>query len=103
MQGLERCAGEIVSEMLQLIEDSDPEEAQMRLLMTEFPAFADLYQQIRDVDPNFARQCNRSWLLYLQGPPNRPTKDAYGLLQVLHKLLIFLYCFIDYSSICERM
>jgi hypothetical protein len=103
LQGLERCAGEVVSEMLQLIEHADPEEAQMKLLMTgsahhspsssslhllslpalEFPAFADLYQQMKAADPIFAKQCNRSWLLYLQGPPNRPTKDPYGLLQVL--------------------
>lgn len=34
LQGLERCAGEVVSEMLALVEDSDPEEAQMKLLMT---------------------------------------------------------------------
>jgi hypothetical protein len=34
LQGLERCAGEIISEMLQLIEEFDPEEAQMKLLMT---------------------------------------------------------------------
>lgn len=82
LQGLERCAGEIISEMLQLIEDSDPEEAQMKLLMADFPAFADLYQQIKDADPAFAKQCKKSWLQYLQGPPNHPTRDPSGLLQV---------------------
>eukprot|EP00604_Paraphysomonas_vestita_P000853 CAMPEP_0174818174 /NCGR_PEP_ID=MMETSP1107-20130205/805_1 /TAXON_ID=36770 /ORGANISM="Paraphysomonas vestita, Strain GFlagA" /LENGTH=261 /DNA_ID=CAMNT_0016029671 /DNA_START=520 /DNA_END=1305 /DNA_ORIENTATION=+ len=98
LQGLERCAGEVVSEMLALVEDSDPEEAQMKLLMTEFPAFADLFNQIKYADPQFATQCNRSWLLYLKGPPNHPTKDPYGLLKII---LHFLKC-CD-TSYCEDM
>ena len=31
--GLERCAGEVVTDMLNIIETCDPEEAQMRLVM----------------------------------------------------------------------
>jgi hypothetical protein len=52
-------------------------------LLTEFPAFADLYQQIQQADPAFAKQCMRSWQLYLAGPPNRPTDDEVGLLPVV--------------------
>lgn len=31
--GLERCAGEVVTDMLTIIETCDPDEAQMRLIM----------------------------------------------------------------------
>lgn len=33
MLGLERCAGEVVAEMLDVVENSDPDEAQMQLVM----------------------------------------------------------------------
>jgi hypothetical protein len=42
--------GEIITEILNIIETTDPEEAQMRILLREFPSFADLYLQIYDVD-----------------------------------------------------
>jgi hypothetical protein len=35
--GLERCAGEVVTDMLNIIETCDPEEAQMRLAMRGLP------------------------------------------------------------------
>jgi hypothetical protein len=31
--GLERCAGEVVTEMLTIVEECDPDEAEMRLLV----------------------------------------------------------------------
>lgn len=31
--GLERCAGEVVTDMLTIIENCEPDEAQMRLVM----------------------------------------------------------------------
>mmetsp|Transcript_3955 Transcript_3955/g.6186 ORF Transcript_3955/g.6186 Transcript_3955/m.6186 type:complete len:295 (+) Transcript_3955:64-948(+) len=89
LQGLERCTGEVVAEMLNIVEECDPEEAEMRLLMREFPMFADLYRQICAADATFAKQCMRSWQLYLRGPPNRPVIDEYGLLQ---DVLQFLRC-----------
>ena len=33
LQGLERCAGEVVTDILNIIETCDPDEAQMRLIM----------------------------------------------------------------------
>ena len=41
LEGLERCAGEVVAEMLTLVETNDPHLAQMQLLMASLPAFAD--------------------------------------------------------------
>ncbi|OQR95692.1 hypothetical protein THRCLA_07644 [Thraustotheca clavata] len=81
--GLERCAGEVVTEMLQVIEDEDSEEGEMRLVMEIFPNFADLYSQLKMNDPEYAAQCHKHYLEYLQGPPNRPTVDESGLYQVV--------------------
>lgn len=111
--------------MLFTVEECDPDEAEMRLLMrgknnthniyifcefffflkyldlsslflchpqqisninpfliAEFPSFAEYYGQLREADPAFAKQSMAAWKIYLKGPPNRPTKDEYGLLHV---------------------
>lgn len=79
--GLERCAGEIVTDILVVVETCDPDEAQMRLLLREFPAFSDLYRQMSDADSEYAQNSMRHWKLYLKGPPNNPNEDDFGLLQ----------------------
>ncbi|OQR99084.1 hypothetical protein ACHHYP_07349 [Achlya hypogyna] len=81
--GLERCAGEVVTEMLQVIEDDDGEDGELRLVMEIFPNFADLYSQLKMNDPDYAAQCHKHYIEYLQGPPNRPTVDESGLYQVV--------------------
>lgn len=85
--GLERCAGEVVTDILNIIETCDPDEAQMRLLMRELPAFADYYRQLRDADPAYARAAMAHWLLFVAGPPNRPNEDDYGLIDVVCSFL----------------
>lgn len=81
--GLERCCGEIVVEMLKLVEnDCDEEVAQIMLLTVLFPQFADLCMQMRASDPKFALSTIRNFQIWLKGPPNRPTEDNHGLLQV---------------------
>jgi hypothetical protein len=81
--GLERCCGEIVVEMLKLVEnDCDEEVAQIMLLTVLFPQFADLCMQMRASDPKFALSTIRNFQIWLKGPPNRPTEDKHGLLQV---------------------
>jgi len=81
--GLERCAGEVVTEMLFIVEECDPDEAEMRLLVQEFPAFAGYFSQLQAADEAVARQSMAAWMLYLKGPPNRPTRDEYGLLNIV--------------------
>ncbi len=80
--GLERCAGEVITTILYCIENYDAEEAQMRLFLREFPLFADFFQQLRDADREFALQCLSHWRQFLQGPPNKKTKDTYGVLRM---------------------
>jgi hypothetical protein len=85
--GLERCAGEVVTDILHIIETCDPDEAQMRLFLREFPLFLDLFNQIKVEDGEFASQCLKHWTSFLRGPPNRPTDDVFGLVEVaLHFL-----------------
>ncbi len=76
--GLERCAGELVAEMLALVEaegeDEEEEEeeeeswaerAELRLVVTLFPLLADLYRQMADADAEWARQCLAHFAEYM--------------------------------------
>lgn len=80
---MERCAGELVSEMLHVVEKCDPEEGEMRLIMSLFPLFTDLYKQIEAADQEYAIQAIDHFRSFIQGPPNRPTKDPFGYLGVV--------------------
>lgn len=105
LQGLERCAGEVVTDILNIIETCDPDEAQMRLIMkglrtvilpsilcvhlipcntitVELPTFADYFRQLREADASVAKQALSHWCQFLEGPPNRPNEDDTGLIAV---------------------
>ena len=83
MIGLERCAGEVVTDILNIIESYDPEDAQMRLVLQELPLFADYYRQLREADPAFASQCMAHWRLFLQGPPNKRNDTDCELIPIV--------------------
>lgn len=52
--GLERLAGEVVTDMGLVIESEDADNGQMLLVMSLFPSFSDLYCQIHQEDAEFA-------------------------------------------------
>lgn len=81
--GLERCAGEYVSKMLEVVEDDDPEEGEMLLIMSIFPSFSDIFSQIRHQDKEYAKHCMNHFKAYVKGPKNRPSEDNSGLLTVI--------------------
>ena len=81
--GVERCAGEVVSEMLAVVEQCEPEEGEMCLVMNLFPSFSDLYRQMADVDAEYSRQCMAHYRAFMRGPPNRPTRDRHGFLSTV--------------------
>lgn len=85
--GLERCAGEVVTEMLQTVESYEPDDAQMQLVMRDFPTFMDYFKQLQDADREYASKCIAHWKLFIHGPPNRPNEDDYGLLHVIRMFL----------------
>ncbi len=80
---LERCAGEVIADMLQIAENFDPDEAQMELAMHHFPAFQDYHRQMKSADPEYASKCMAHWRLFIAGPPNKPNRDDFGLLRVV--------------------
>lgn len=69
--------------MLEVVESDDPEEGEMMLIMSLFPSFSDIYEQIRKSDKEYAKQCMNHFRAYLRGPKNRPTDDNSGLLPVI--------------------
>ncbi|KAM3573596.1 hypothetical protein VYU27_004442 [Nannochloropsis oceanica] len=90
LMGLERFAGELVTEMLQLVEEEeDAEEGEMRLVLTLFPLLSDLYRQMEEGgreggdDGEWARQCLGHWQDFMRGPPNRRTRDRFGFLGIV--------------------
>lgn len=85
--GLERCAGEFVTQMLDVVESDDPEEGEIELIMNLFPSFSSVFDQIRTNDEEYAKQCMNHFKAYLRGPKNRPTEDTSGLLSVILSFL----------------
>lgn len=81
--GLERCAGEFVTQMLQIVESDDLEEGEIDLVMTIFPSFSDIFEQIQRDDKEYAKHCMNHFKAYVRGPKNRPTVDRSGLLSVI--------------------
>lgn len=74
---LEACIGEIVCDMLKVVETASLYSGNMRLavLLSEFEApFAELKRE----DIEGARQALDGWKAFVRGPPKRPTTDRYG-------------------------
>ena len=89
LEGLERCAGDVVAQILNIVEDPDMgvEIAQMRLFTTELPEFADYWRQLHDADSTYALQCMEHWKAFIAGPPNKPNEDDFGLIEFISMFL----------------
>jgi len=86
--GLERCCGELVGEVPDIIEKSESRDrAQSTLYNEVFPEIRHYYEQIKEVDREFAKQSAQSWINFIRGPPNRPVKDKHGLIPLCIKFL----------------
>lgn len=85
--GLERCASEYVNKMLEIIESDDPEDGELHLLMSVFPSFSDVFEQIRRSDSEYAKHSMGHFIQYIKGPKNRPTEDRSGLMAVILNFL----------------
>ena len=92
--GLERCVGEVVTEMVDIImgEGVNAEDAEMRLLLSVFPMFSDLFFQLYQADTSLAQQSLSNYKDYVKGPPNRPIPNP---LHLKHVVLEFLKRFED--------
>jgi len=73
-----------VTDMMSVIERSDdPEEGEMKLVVTLFPLFTDLYKQMEGADGEYAKQSLANFRTFIRGPPNRPTRDPCGFLSIV--------------------
>jgi hypothetical protein len=74
---LEACIGEIVCDMLKVIETASLYSGNMRLtvLMSEFEA---PFSELKREDIEGARQALDGWKAFIRGPPKRPTLDRHG-------------------------
>ena len=74
--------------MLHVIEGQmDPEEGELKLVMSIFPNFADLYTQISSIDLEFAKQSMLHYRLFVNGPKNKATEDLFGFLPIVMRFL----------------
>jgi len=112
--GVERLAGEVVAEIMSVIEavalppdvdddaedlpsemnwqGVDPEEAQLRLIMDLFPNFVEHYEQLKRADEEYALQCIRSYKSFILGPPNARTRNRFGFRSIV----------LDFLQKCEQ-
>jgi len=81
LDGADRCLGEIVGEMLKVIELSSP-EAEITILSL-FSQFQNIFDELHSLDGEFCMQCLRSYKELIQGPPNHPTPDPNRLLRAV--------------------
>uniref|UniRef100_I2CRL9 Uncharacterized protein n=1 Tax=Nannochloropsis gaditana (strain CCMP526) TaxID=1093141 RepID=I2CRL9_NANGC len=80
LEGLDRCVGEVVTEMLRLVEGrSAATDGEFRLCML-LPHFDHFFGQLIQADEAYAMQCIDQYIRVLSGPPTHPTPDAHGLL-----------------------
>jgi hypothetical protein len=77
-QNLETCLGEMIVEMLEIIESptvgpKTSEVAEMRMFML-FSEFDSPFQLLKSLDVEQARHSLLRWQVFLRGPDKRPTK-----------------------------
>jgi len=81
--GLERYIGELVSNMLTLIENVNEEaicveDAESELIDSLYPNFHKNFDFLARADKEFARQSMQQYTNFLRGPPNRETRNYHG-------------------------
>jgi len=85
---LERLCGETVSDMHRLLLVFDPELVEMQLVGRLFPVFSHFYKQIQDRDHERAKNLLDHYVVFLRGPPNRPTRDHFGFLPIILSFIL---------------
>lgn len=82
IQSLETCLGEIVVDMLKIIEKRiAPSEAQLRLSLL-FSEFETPFSHMKTLDVETAYANLMSWTEFLKGPPKKPTVNPNSGLQI---------------------
>jgi hypothetical protein len=78
IRGLESCIGEVIVDILRIIEEPTKTASyQLQILFSEL----DLpFQEMKTLSLEAAYQALLTWIMFLKGPPKKPTKDIYGRL-----------------------
>jgi hypothetical protein len=84
---LEHCLGELVSELLKIIEGkSDTESAELEILLL-LSQFEIPFAEMKKIDIEYSFHVWSSWILFLKGPKIKPTHDRENLLRTAVNLL----------------
>jgi hypothetical protein len=85
--GLDSCAGEVVSQIILLIESPSSVANQTKLLSELLPELYDWIRQLMTADPAAGSHCLQQYMILMAGPPNRPIEDKSGLKDVVLRFL----------------
>lgn len=98
IRGLESCVGEIICDILSNIESSSKNGTyQMSMLFSEL----DLpFAEMKALSIEAAYQALQTWIVFLKGPPKKPTKDTFGRLRYAVSYLNGLWTSDDKLKLC---
>jgi hypothetical protein len=82
LQSIEACLGELVTDMLKLIERrrTSPREEQEYRLLIIFSEFEIPFHEFKSLNLEAAYHALAAWISFLRGPPKKPTCDSSALL-----------------------
>jgi hypothetical protein len=85
--GLECVAGECAARLFEAVEAVNErretvEDASLRMLTEVVPELESVFRELWARDAGEASVCARQLESFLVGPPQRPTKDKYGMLSI---------------------
>lgn len=81
LEGLERCLGEVLCEMLEVVDEAT--DGDVVPLVSKFHDFDHYLGQFGSTDPQLARTCLVQYVELSLGPRNKRRSDQLGLLRVL--------------------
>jgi len=83
LEGLERCVGEVVAQMIDTMETADSEEELQFGLVTRFHEFDHYFQQLKEADERCSIQCLDQYCELVRGPPNKLRENKFGAKEIL--------------------
>ena len=98
IRGLESCVGEVICDILANIESPSKNGTyQMSMLFSEL----DLpFAEMKALSIEAAYQALQTWIVFLKGPPKKPTKDTFGRLRYAVTYLNGLWTPDDKAKLC---
>jgi len=88
LRSMEACLGELINDMMKTIEKrrTHSDDLEYRLLII-FSEFESPFQDYKAKNLEAAYQSLTSWIIFLKGPPKKPTRDHSG---ALNQIIVYL-------------